>query len=121
MTDDEKTETLTKIAMLDLKPEMDLIHQRIMAILGVSEAMMNGPTTYATSSIGYGLAKALEYEAAFEDAGFVALEASPKGEEMSMEKRAVVLTPEEKIAHQKLKQQAKEKQDAAKKKEDTER
>ena len=38
-----------------------------------------------------------------------------------MEKRAVVLTPEEKIAHQKLKQQAKERRDATKKKEDTER
>ena len=33
--------------------EMDLIRQKIMAGLGVSEEMLNGPTTYSTSSIGY--------------------------------------------------------------------
>lgn len=37
----------------DHASEMDLIRQKIMAGLGVSEEMLNGPTTYATSSIGY--------------------------------------------------------------------
>ena len=36
---------------MDTEAEADLIRQKIMAGLGVSEAMMNGPTTYATSSI----------------------------------------------------------------------
>ncbi len=39
--------------MIDTKLEMDLIRQRIMTGLGVSEAMMNSPTTYATAGIGY--------------------------------------------------------------------
>jgi len=38
---------------MDTKAEMDLIRQKIMAGLGVSGEMLNGPTTYATSSIGY--------------------------------------------------------------------
>jgi len=37
--------------MMDTKAEMDLIRQKIMAGLGVSGEMLNGPTTYATSSI----------------------------------------------------------------------
>ena len=42
---------------MDTKAEMDLIRQKIMAGLGVSEEMLNGPTTYSTSSIS---AKPLE-------------------------------------------------------------
>ena len=38
---------------MGLESEMDLIRQKIMAGLGVSEEMLNGPTTYATSGIGY--------------------------------------------------------------------
>ena len=40
-------------AMKDTESDMDLIRQNIMAGLGVSEEMLNGPTTYATSGIGY--------------------------------------------------------------------
>ena len=36
---------------MDTESEMDLIRQKIMAGLGVSEDMLTGPTTYATSSI----------------------------------------------------------------------
>ncbi len=36
---------------MDLEAEMDLIRQKIMAGLGVSGEMLNGPTTYSTSSI----------------------------------------------------------------------
>ncbi|MCH9836347.1 hypothetical protein K0U83_11830 [bacterium] len=36
---------------MDTKAEMDLIRQKIMAGLGVSEDMLTGPTTYSTSSI----------------------------------------------------------------------
>tara|TARA_Y100000389_G_scaffold202587_1_gene248306 strand:- start:1058 stop:1507 length:450 start_codon:yes stop_codon:yes gene_type:complete len=36
---------------MDQEAEMDLIRQKIMAALGVSEEMLTGPTTYATSSI----------------------------------------------------------------------
>lgn len=36
---------------MDTKEEVSLIRQRIMAGLGVSEEMLNGPTTYSTSSI----------------------------------------------------------------------
>jgi len=36
---------------MDTKAEVDLFRQKIMTGLGVSEEMMSGPTTYATSSI----------------------------------------------------------------------
>ena len=36
---------------MGLESDMDLIHQKIMAGLGVSEEMLNGTTTYSTSSI----------------------------------------------------------------------
>ena len=35
----------------DSKEELSYLRQKIMAGLGVSESMMNGPMTYATSSI----------------------------------------------------------------------
>jgi hypothetical protein len=44
--------------MMDTKAEVDLIRQKIMAGLGVSEAMMSGSTTYATSSISARMAEA---------------------------------------------------------------
>ena len=43
---------------MDTKAEVDLFRQKIMAGLGVSEAMMSGPTTYATSSISARMAEA---------------------------------------------------------------
>ena len=59
--------------------------------------------------------KALEYEAAFEDAGFVAFEVLPKEEGgKMMEKRAVVNTDMEKQASRKLEEEnAKRKKEEA--------
>lgn len=42
--------------MIDTTAEMDLIRQKISAAFGISEEMLTGPTTYATSSIEYDLA-----------------------------------------------------------------
>lgn len=53
---------------MDQEAEMDLNRQRIMAGLGVSEAMMNGPTTYSTSSIS---AKPLTVESLSRSMGLI--------------------------------------------------